>query len=466
MIKMTQQKQKNTTREIIRLAMPMALQSVLASSVQLVDNLYIGRMSAAQNVANALNAVNNITFILSTLITGFIAGIGVYFAQASGRKDVEEQKNFFKVKIIWALVLSGILLTTVFIFLKPIASLWISGNDGSEKSKTLEEVTNYGSIIIPTLLIDYLVICFSSSFKENKKNWITMWIAIIALVFNASLNYPFIYTLGLGVKGSAITTLMARVVELILWISFLLIKKPDFLPRLCELFKIKSQKIFVVFKKSAWWSINGLLGTLAFTLQIMFLSRVSQEAGASLNSAGVVAQIIYAFSGGFSAAISIVIMHKIGSGDVNDIKTFTRRLSLFSFGVGVILGIMLGAISPLMSVIYPNYSNYVQFQSMVMLWAIGVMIPFNLFLTSYLTVVKGFGYAKILIVLDSLIAWIVTVPLTILLTSPYVFDSNFLHKFDYGVIYLFVSLIGVAKIPIVLHFFSVKIKPTEYKQLF
>lgn len=457
---------KSLFKGTLKLALPMALHSVLASSVQLVDNLYIGRMETAQNVANAMNAVNNITFILSTLITGFIAGIGVYFAQASGSENKNEQKTFFKIKIIWAILLSISFLTTAFIFLKPIASLWITNANAQEKHEILNEVFNYGAIIIPTLLIDYLVICFSSSFKENKKNWITLSISISALVFNASLNYPFIYVLGLGVKGSAITTLMARVVELSLWIFYLQKKKPDFLPNLKEIFAIKFKKIFIVFKKAAWWSFNGFLGTLAFTLQIMFLSKVSTDAGASLNSAGVVAQLIYAFSGGYASAITILIMHKIGRGETHDIKWYTKTVSLQAFFVGITLGVTLSAIAPAMLIIYPNYSYYSHIQSMIMLWAISCMIPINLYLTAYFTVIKGYGYTKMLIIIDSLLAWVITVPLTILLTAPYLYDQVNIVTLDYGIIYLLIAFTGMLKIPIVLTFFWKKIGETIPIKLF
>lgn len=442
-------------KEIRKIALPISLQALLISSLQLVDNLFIGHLKDASYVASGVNAVNNVTFIIGTLVTGFIAGIGVYFTQISASNDTQKQQDLFRAKIIWMLILSFIFIGVVIIFLGPITSLWISNGAGADKSRQFAK--DYGYIVIPSLILDFVIVVYANSYKEVKKTKVPVIIAITALVVNASLNYVLMYAFHLGIKGSAYATLAARILEIVIWGIYVWKTRPIFIPKFLTIFKVKMETFVSVFWKSLFWSINGFLLTLAFTLQIMFMSRISTDAGASLNSAGVILQLIYAFTGGFSQAMGIMVVAYLANHKLDEVRDYVKKNVVISTIFGIICGVVIIAISPMMFLLYPDYNNM---QSIIMVIAVGSTIWISLVLGVITAVLKGSGFAKSLIIIDALVSWTIPMPLTIVLTQVPAIQGTL----TYGEIYLIISMAIFIKVPITISFYKhnlQKIKPLK-----
>lgn len=449
-------KYREIIREIWKIAFPMAFQALLMSGLQLIDSLFVSHLDSAEQVAAGVNAINNATFAVGSLITGFIAGIGIYFTQISSKQDVKKSQELFKTKIVWMVILSLVLITTLSIFLKPIASLWVSPKDNPQK--TIDLAYSFGIIVIPSVVLDYFIVIFANSFKEIKKTKIPVLIALLALAMNAILNYVLMYVVRLGIRGSAYATLISRGFEIIVWIFYVWKTKPSFIPKLKELFIIPWEKVWKIFPKSMLWTLNSWLIALAFTIQIMFFGRISDQAGSSLNSAGVFLQLINAFTGGFSQAIGIMIVGSIARSDKIDIHDYIKKCMRISCVFGLICGIVIVSMSPLMFVIYSKYSHYANLQSIIMIGAVGATIAPNLTMGVMTTALKGSGFSKSLIFVDAAVSWLMSFPLTLLL----VLIPN---PLSYGVIYLCVKCVDFAKTPIISTYYNYnknKIKMLEY----
>lgn len=444
-------KYKTLISEIWKLAMPISIQAVLVAGLQLVDNLFVGNLNNAKEVASGLNAFSNLNYIYFSLVSGFIVGIGVYFAQAASTKDKQLQQDLFKAKIIWSFILSCILLLIIMLCFKPLVSLWIPDKGSGEYQYSKE----YGFIVMPSMIINYLILILANTFKETKKVKAPVIIAITALAINASLDYVLMYVANLGVRGSAIATLIAWLVELLIWAIYILKTSPDFIPKLREMFNIKFSFLRKVFFKPLIWSFDSVLITFAFTLQILFISRISTDAGASLNSAGVFPQLISAFINGFSQAISIMIAAFMAKNSNIDIRKYIKMCSLVSIMFGVVCGIMVIAISPFMFLIYPKYGWYVNFQSILMIIAIGASFWFKILSTVVITALKNSGFSKSIIIVDALISWLVPLPLTILL----VYTNTGL---SYGMIYLIVTISSVVQLPVAFTFYKKNINKIKH----
>lgn len=439
------EKYKPITKEIVKIAFPMAFQALLIWSLQLADNLFIGHLPSAVFVAAGVNAINNMTFIIGSLVTGLIAGIGIYFTQVSARGDQGLQHKVFKAKIFWMVITSFILISVFTGALKPIASLWVANN--GDKAETLDYAFKYGVVVIPSVFLDFVITLFANSFKEVKKVKVAVAIAILALIINAVFNYVFMYVLRLGVSGSAYATLLARGIEIIVWFIYITKTKPDFIPKFLTWLSIDWKTTFRVFPKSAMWTINSFLLSLAFTLQILFMSRISSDSGASLNSAGVFLQLMYAFTNGFMQAISILIVSHLAKKTMEEMHRYLFKSVVISAIFGVIACVTIVLLSPMMFVLYSKYSYQTNVESLKMIVAVGIMIPFSLANGVVISALKGAGFAKSLIVVDALISWIISLPLTIVLTHV---DAGL----SYGEIYMIVSFTSIIKTPIIFHLYK------------
>lgn len=448
-------------REIIRLALPFAIQSLLSAMISLVDNLSIGNLpTSAQESAAALNAVANVNFIFSSIITGFIAGIGIYFMQAGGKADIEKQKELFKTKMVWTLMLAGFFMTIATVFIKPIAGLWVSKTDAGvinmeTYNKTLDIAQRYALWVFPTSLLSYICTVYSSSFKELRQVGVTVAVAMFSIALNAGLNYPLIYVVGWGAEGSAIATAIVNFCAFTFWMIYVWRKKPNFIPRYREMFKITWNRLFAIFPKSFWWMVNSVVFSLYFTIQMMFISKMSNQAGASLNAAGVFAQLFTAFVSGYSSAVSLIVTTKIGINTPKEVKHICRKLVQYSLLVGFGFGVLLSGASFGLNWLYPyndqtrEVAHFINSQSQLMLFCIAARMVPDLLLSVYLSALRGGGYAKSLILLDSSIGWIISLPLTILLIQ--------FTDLTYGWVYLITLSSMYLKTPIIYIFYLKKI---------
>lgn len=427
-------------KSIAIIATPLALQGVLISMEQLVDNLFLVNLKNADQIEAGINPINSIVLIITTIVVGFMSGIGIYFAQAAGKNDVNLQKKLFICKFIYTFLIASFLIIVASIFLSRISRMWLPRGPNSNIS--FQASKDYGTIIIPSLMIEYLVLVMSSCFKEKKKIWFANFISLATILMNCALNYPLMYILDLGIKGSAIATASARGVELIIWITYLLITSPSFLPKIKEWFSLKWQTQFkLVFKRSIFWTLNSFIFTFAFFLQIMFMSRTSIANGATLNSTSVLSQIIQAFITGYASAVGIVAMHHLASlKNISNsyLKIYTKKLSSLAVIFGVFIGIFISAFSWIVFYIYPNSSSYKKMQTVIILIAIASTSWISLWVSVYISIFKGVGYAKI-ITLDGIYSWAINLSITLVLVN---FAKDIM---DLGYIYWIIAGITIFK---------------------
>ncbi len=411
---------KKILKSILKMGILIGLQSALISLVQLIDNLFIGHLPGATYVAAALNAINNMTFVINMIIVGFIGGIGIYFTQFRAEKDFKKLQEIFKYKIIWAGLLSFTLLTISMFFLKPIASLWVSGKDPILKQKTLKFASEYGYIIFPSLLLDYFCLMFSSSFKESKNAKMPVAIAIVAIIINSCLNYPLIYVAKLGVEGSAISTLIARFSEALIWIGIIIKFKPDFLFAIKHTFTgISFKRMLFYSKKPFFWMLSSFSIGASFATSIAMYSSYSLVAGASLNAAGAIAQLCLAFVSGYTAATSILLNHKMVEFKKDNLRLrkYINKIIVISIIYTTFFGLIILPLAFIMPYLYKNYTTSAIFNSQLMLYSISISFPISVVGSVYNSTLKASGHSKSMFAVNLLINWAILVPLVILLTQ-------------------------------------------------
>ncbi|WP_346868698.1 MATE family efflux transporter, partial [Clostridium sp. UBA5119] len=98
---------KNFYKMVLFLALPIILQNLIASSVNMLDTLMIGRVGEVELAA--VGIANQFYFIFSLFIMGISSGCAVFIAQLWGKRD---ENNIQKVLGIG--IISSVLITSVF----------------------------------------------------------------------------------------------------------------------------------------------------------------------------------------------------------------------------------------------------------------------------------------------------------------------------------------------------------------
>ena len=85
----------------VRMALPVAMQGMLNTVVNLVDTMMIGTLGATAIAAVGL--ANKVFFVFSLLVFGIVSGSGILAAQYWGNRDVKNIRKVLGLAIVLAL---------------------------------------------------------------------------------------------------------------------------------------------------------------------------------------------------------------------------------------------------------------------------------------------------------------------------------------------------------------------------
>lgn len=193
-------------KTLLVLATPIILQNLVSASLNFLDNIMIGHLGVDEIAAVGLS--NQYYLLFYFTISGICLGAGVFMSQFWGRRDVESIKKYVGISLVFSFLVS--LLYAGLAFFKP--DFIIGTFSDSDK------VINVGSGYLRTVALSYLFtsvsLAFSVGLRSMGQTSLPMQGSLIGLVFNAILNYIFIFgKLGIepmGVTGAALGTTFAR----------------------------------------------------------------------------------------------------------------------------------------------------------------------------------------------------------------------------------------------------------------
>jgi Na+-driven multidrug efflux pump len=99
---MNQSSRFNRYREILRVAIPVSLESVFQASFSFIDQIIVGVLGASAVAAVGLS--NSVSFIVALLYSAIGTGSGVLVAQAFGRQDMKAVSRVASLGQIFAAV--------------------------------------------------------------------------------------------------------------------------------------------------------------------------------------------------------------------------------------------------------------------------------------------------------------------------------------------------------------------------
>ena len=215
------------TRQLFRLAIPIALQSVVTASMQLVDNLMIGVLGDVP-LAGVTQA-NRVSFLFQVAMFGAISGASIFVAQYWGRRDVSGVRRTQGIAMVFGLLVAAALGIPSILMPESIMRLLISSEDGVRAG------AEYLGIIGIVYFVQSQSLIQAAVLKSTEQVKLPMFASLAAIctnvVFNTLLIYPtrqaqllgLTFTMpgaGMGVRGGAIATLIGACVELFLILFF------------------------------------------------------------------------------------------------------------------------------------------------------------------------------------------------------------------------------------------------------
>lgn len=309
---------------------PIALQNLMLASVAAADAVMLGRME--QNAMAAVSLATQVQFVQNILISSVTATAGILGAQYWGKKSRGAINDIFCMTLrLVTLVSLAFSLACVFC---PGILMFFFTND----AVLAETGCQYLKIAGISYLFTGLSQCYQTTMKVTDHVSRVAWISSSTVVINILLNAVFIFGLfglpAMGVRGAALATLLARLIEFV-WSLVSSCQKgflhPDYrrlLSHDAELSRDFAKVAFPILGAFLLWGIG-------FTSYTAILGHLGQDAAAANSVAAVIRDLTCCVANGVSTAAGIMVGNELGAGNLDKGKAWGIRLMKLSYIIGL-----------------------------------------------------------------------------------------------------------------------------------
>lgn len=318
---------------LITLALPIAMQNFISSSLNMVDTLMIGKLGEAPIAAVA--QANKIFFLFTLILFGINSGGSSFTAQFWSKKDINGIR-----KVLGICLLSGGVSAIVF----SVGAIFFPSQLMYVFAKDLEVIalgSDYLRIVAFSYLVTAITFSYSILLRSTGEAVIPMAISMVSLGVNTLLNWILIFgNLGfspMGVKGAAIATVIARILEVGLFIAIIYRKQSSLAASLKEMLDFSIQFIRKFYKTTIFVILNEFIWALGTTMYSIAYGRMSKEAVVSISISSNVEQIAMVIFFGLSSACAVMLGNEIGAENEEKAFSYAKRFAI----IGPILGVFM-----------------------------------------------------------------------------------------------------------------------------
>ena len=428
------ERKRSLRKEIVRLALPIALQQFMTALVGACDAIMLGKLS--QDAMSAVSLATQVTFVFNLFMFAFMAGENMFVAQYYGKGDYTGISQVFSlVTKICGCIAVVFLVGTLFF---PEQLMRILTNE--------ETLIVLGSEYLRVIGISYVFSGIAQIFLAIMKNCgavnMSTLINGVMVILNIALNAVFIFGLSgfpkMGIKGAALATVLATVVQFLWSVGYVLcrIRAVKFSLRSCE------KKLFGRFwQKTVPLLINNLAWGIGFSMYSVIMGHLGTDAVAANGIANISKNLVVCFCLGLGNAGSIIVGNRLGADRLQEAKEAGGTLTRTAIIAGVVSGLVLIALSPFITKMVdltPTARGYLQKMLLISSYyiagkSVNCMTIGGIFAAG--------GDSKFGMLCDSVTLWCITVPLGCI--------CAFILKLPVMVVYFVLNLDEIIKLPVV-----------------
>ncbi|MBR2742845.1 MAG: MATE family efflux transporter [Clostridia bacterium] len=394
-------------KTLITLAIPIMLQYLINSSLNLVDTVMIGSMGEASIAA--VGFCNVIYFLIIIALFGIASGSQVFMAQYWGAKDIKSIKHVQGVGLSAGLIISVIVACAAMAFPDRLMHIFTSD----------PEPIALGSDYLRIVGISYVATAISLSYTavlRSMENVILPTVSsFIALSLNTFLNWVLIFgQFGLepmGVRGAAIATLISRLTEAAIILIAVYSKKLYAASTPREMFSFTRAFVKKVAKTALPVFFNECLWSLGTSMYTVVYGHIGTNVAAAVNISGTVERMAWIAVFGLGSSASIMIGKKIGEGEPDTAYAYGRRIMQYTTVVALIISAILFMINPQVLKLFNLMPESVDTALLLMNIFAGFFTLRALSYTSCIGVLRSGGDSRFCLLVDLIGIWGFGVPL-------------------------------------------------------
>jgi putative efflux protein, MATE family len=321
-------------RDILRLALPIALQNLLMSSFTMLDTIMVGQLGDVPLAA--IGMAGQWSWLLNLVLFGFSSGSAVFISQYWGIKDKKKIHGIFGIQLIHAVIVSAIFAVVAIIFPQFVMRLF---------NKT-PEVIEAGASYLRYAGLSYIGVAINGAcctlLRSTENVKLPLYINGFAAVFNGLMNYVLIFgKFGfpkMGIAGAAAATVISAWLCPIILIIVAIRTKNIMYVKLRNLFSFNKAVLMKFYKISSPVIINESMWGLGTFCYNMIFGHMSYENYAAVTIFRTVEGIAFVFFVGLCNACCVMVGKSIGAGHIEDGVKTSLRFTVIMPILGLILG--------------------------------------------------------------------------------------------------------------------------------
>jgi putative MATE family efflux protein len=424
------------------------LQSLIQSLVSLIDNFMVSGLGDISMAG--VNVAGQVLFVFMVYLNAICMAGGIFMTQYYGANDPDGMKQAFLFKLIMSFAAFIPFILVCLVFPREVLSLMLIGN--AEADAILDEAVQYINIMFLMGVPMMISMCIASSLRDMGRVKAPLVVTVIATLTNTLFNWLLIYgNLGfpaLGVRGAAFATVIARILEFVIFTGIYIKTKPEFAIGIKKLSGVSGRLFFRMLKKGSLVLFCEMVWIMSETVTTaIYNGRGGAEVVSGMASSFTIANLFFVAFGGIYSATGVILGRTLGEGKLE--RARQEKTWLLSGGAvfGVIMALFGFATTLIIPLVFGRLSEGAVNICREMVILMSFFMPVWVYMNAQIAVSRAGGDTKMGAYADS--------ALTLAVMIPMVFILGFCTDVGPVMMYMCVKLLDFVKI-VIFHFWLKK----------
>ncbi|MEJ5223552.1 MAG: MATE family efflux transporter [Anaerolineales bacterium] len=397
-------------RPLLRIAGPVALQSLLNSGLNMVSVMMIGQKGEVSVAAVAL--AGQVFFLLNLVLFGLSSGAAMFTAQLWGKQDVHNIRRVLGLTLALSAAVAALFWGVSVLMPQHILAIY------TQDKAVIRLGSDYLRLFAWSFPFFIVTFAFSSILRSMGNVRLPVAVSTSVLALNGVLTYLLLFGVfgwpGMGVLGAAWAIIISRVLETVVLIALIYLRRSPLASHPRDLLDFDLGFAVRILKPVLPVAVTEILWSLAITTYNAIYGRMGTESIAAMNIAGTLDQMALVIFFGLTHGTAVLVGNTIGAGNREKAIAYARRSIGLAAAAGILMGGMLYGVSGLALTLYKvspqvivNAKNVLGFVSLF--FSIRVMNMMML-----IGIFRSGGDTNYAMFLDGIIIWLVGVPLSLL----------------------------------------------------
>ncbi len=404
-------KDKNFYKMLFSICVPIALQNIITQATNIADTLMLGAADQSGILLSASSLANNPFFILSLVCFGLASGSSILSAQYWGKNDLKAIRTIISMVVKLGTFIGLLFAVAVIAFPQTVMGIF-SNNDA---------IIDAGSQYLRIIGFAYVFFAFGNTLLCALRGVqivkISVFVNLSSLVTNVFLNWVLIFgNLGapmLGIRGAAIATLIARLVEFIVTIIYVFCIDKKLALRFSHMTKFSRLLAKDLVRYSTPVVINEVMWAIAISMQAAILGHITYSTGDPVAS-NTIATVIYQLASvvifGVANAAAVVVGKAIGENQSDIALERAHTLKIISLFMGLLTFAVILLLRPLILSFYDLPQETILLtHDMIFVTAVASIFV-SISSVSIVGILRGAGDTRFCLIIELALLWGVAIP--------------------------------------------------------